>query len=199
MIAGSETAALPTSEADDPIARKMKQLREREQRRKERKAQRAAAEETDESTAPEKPAKPKEIEVGFHVRIKGQQAAGEVLALQGSGKATVAFGHVTTVVDKSRLEIVSHTEYKKLQRKSGSSFPMASTAAESYDTSKKRLNFKQQLDIRGMRAAEAFRPPTNTRSSAGRGLPSCGSMWDNLKHLTYTSALRISSTWENCI
>ena len=156
LIAGSETAALPTSEADDPIARKMKQLREREQRRKERKAQRAAAEETDESTAPEKPAKPKEIEVGFHVRIKGQQAAGEVLALQGSGKATVAFGHVTTVVDKSRLEIVSHTEYKKLQRKSGSSFPMASTAAESYDTSKKRLNFKQQLDIRGMRAAEAL-------------------------------------------
>ncbi|WP_294592124.1 Smr/MutS family protein [uncultured Rikenella sp.] len=156
LIAGSETAALPTSEADDPIAKKMKQLREREQRRRERKAQRAAAEETDESTAPEKPAKPKEIEVGFHVRIKGQQAAGEVLALQGSGKATVAFGHVTTVVDKSRLEIVSHAEYKKLQRKSGSSFPMASTAAESYDTSKKRLNFKQQLDIRGMRAAEAL-------------------------------------------
>lgn len=155
MIAGSDTQALPQGD-DDPIARKMKQLREREQRRKERAAQRATgASEADGGAVLKKPEKPREIEPGFHVRIKGQQAVGEVLALQGSGKATVAFGHVTTVVDKGRLEIVPHAEYKKLVRGSAS-VSTSTVAAESYDTSKKRLNFKQQLDIRGMRAAEAM-------------------------------------------
>lgn len=155
-IAGSDTQSLPAAE-DDPIARKMKQLREREQRRKERAAQRVTDAAPD-TVAPKKPEKPREIEPGFHVRIKGQQAVGEVLALQGSGKATVAFGHVTTVVDKARLEIVPHAEYKKLMRGSGPAATASSFAgaAESYDTSKKRLNFKQQLDIRGMRAAEAM-------------------------------------------
>ena len=155
MIAGSDTQALPQGD-DDPIARKMKQLREREARRKERAAQRATgASKADGGAVLKKPEKPREIEPGFHVRIKGQQAVGEVLALQGSSKATVAFGHVTTVVDKGRLEIVPHAEFKKIQRGSAS-VSTSTVAAESYDTSKKRLNFKQQLDIRGMRAAEAM-------------------------------------------
>lgn len=153
LVAGSDTQPLPSAE-DDPILRKMKQLREREARRKERAAQRSVAH--DAESAPKKPEKPREIEPGFHVRIKGQQAVGEVLALQGTGKATVAFGQVTTVVDKARLEIVPHAEFKKFRR--GASVPVGgfSAAAESYDTSKKRLNFKQQLDIRGMRTAEAL-------------------------------------------
>lgn len=157
-IAGSDTQALPQGD-DDPIARKMKQLLEREARRKERRAERAAsAPET--AAAAKKPEKPREIEPGLHVRIKGQQTVGEVLALQGTGKATVAFGHVTTVVDKARLEIVPHAEFKKLQRGGSATALSGSSGAsgleKSYDTSKKRLNFKQQLDIRGLRAAEAM-------------------------------------------
>lgn len=155
-IVGSDTAALPEGD-DDPIVRKMKQLREREQRRKERRAERTASV-PETRAAAKKPEKPREIEPGFHVRIQGQQAVGEVLSLQGAGKATVAFGHVTTVVDKARLEIVPHAEYKKLQRSSGTSFTPLSAVpgGESYDMSKKRLNFRQQLDIRGMRTAEAM-------------------------------------------
>lgn len=154
-IAGSETA--PLSEQEDTIERKMRQLREREARRKERREKRATAADAAAETKPV-PEKPREIEPGFHVRIRGQQSVGEVLALQGANKATVAFGHVTTVVDKSRLEIVPHAEYRKLRRNapspsgSGSSY----ASADNYDTSKRRLNFKQQLDIRGMRAAEAL-------------------------------------------
>ncbi|WP_298064170.1 Smr/MutS family protein [uncultured Rikenella sp.] len=158
LIAGSGTQPLPSAE-DDPILRKMKQLREREQRRKERRRQHASATSgTDGKAAEKKPEKPREIEPGLHVRIQGQQTVGEVLTLQGSGKATVAFDHVTTVVDKARLEIVPHAEYRKLARNNGSTSATAAfgRAAESYDTSKKRLNFKQQLDIRGMRAGEAL-------------------------------------------
>ena len=176
LLAGSDTEALPTEE-EDPIARKMRQLREREQRRKERRAQReatAAEASSSASTGHPQPAKPREVEVGFHVRLRGQQAVGEVLALQSGGKATVAFGQVTTVVDRKRLEIVSHAEFKKLRRGlATASFGGSVTGAEGvfsgglsagggvsaggggYDTAKKRLNFKQQLDIRGMRAAEA--------------------------------------------
>lgn len=156
LIAGSDTQSLPQGE-DDPILRKMKQLREREQRRKERAAQRASeASDKNGGAAPKKPEKPREIEPGFHVRIKGQQAVGEVLSLQGTGKATVAFGHVTTVVDKARLEIVPHAEFRKIQRNAPVTAFTSPAGAESYDTSKKRLNFRQQLDIRGMRAAEAM-------------------------------------------
>lgn len=164
LIAGSETASL--SEREDAIERKMRQLREREARRKERKAQRASEEADQQGDAvSKKPEKPREIEPGFHVRLKGQQAVGEVLALQGTSKATVAFGHVTTVVDKARLEIVPHAEFRKIRRNGaaagGDSFGAfgsggGSAGVESYDTSKRRLNFRQQLDIRGMRAAEAL-------------------------------------------
>lgn len=152
LIAGSETA--PIAEKEDAIERKMRQLREREARRKERKARHAAEHAAEQ--APSEPAKPREIEPGFHVRIKGQQTIGEVLSLQGANKATVAFGHITTVVDKSRLEIVPHAEYKKMQRNTAgtSSYTLGNT--DNYTTSKRRLNFKQQLDIRGMRAAEAL-------------------------------------------
>lgn len=151
QLAGSDTASLPEGD-DDPIVRKMKQLREREERRKDRKAQRASeVSEADGATVFKKPEKPREIEVGFHVRIKGQQTVGEVLALQGTSKATVVFGHLTTTVDRARLEIVPHAEVKKIQR--GSYTP---SLAESYDTGKKRLNFKGQLDIRGLRAADAM-------------------------------------------
>lgn len=155
-IVGSDTAALPEGD-DDPIVRKMKQLREREQRRKERRAERTASV-PETRAAAKKPEKPREIEPGFHVRIQGQQAVGEVLSLQGAGKATVAFGHVTTVVDKARLEIVPHAEYRKLARNTGSASVTAAFGgtAGGYDTAKKRLNFRQQLDIRGMRAAEAM-------------------------------------------
>lgn len=154
-IAGSDTA--PLSEQEDAIERKMRQLREREARRKERREKRAASSDTT-PAAPSTPEKPREIEPGFHVRIRGQQSIGEVLALQGNNKATVAFGHITTVVDKSRLEIVPHAEYRKLRRNAPVSAGTGSSyvSSDNYDTSKRRLNFKQQLDIRGMRTPEAL-------------------------------------------
>lgn len=135
------------SDSEDPIERKMLQLRQREERRKQRK-QDAKAQKSD----PAEEVKPKEraIEVGFHVRLRGQSAIGEVLAIAGK-RATVAFDHISSSVELERLEIVPHKEFRKVQRMGYLAPP-----AESYDSSKKRLNFSTRLDLRGLRAHEAL-------------------------------------------
>lgn len=138
---------------DDPIARKMRQLQEREARRKEKKARNA--EEKAATQSKTEPEKPREIAVGFHVRIKGQSMVGEVMSLSGN-KAAVAFNNLTTSVDKSRLEIVPHAEVRKLKRPSAQQFTGTPSTPAGVDTAKKRLNFQQQIDLRGMRAADAL-------------------------------------------
>ena len=151
VAAGEETAE------EDPIVRKMNRLREREQRRKEKQAKRRPTEGGAELSTAARPEPPREIEPGCPVRIRGQQAVGEVLSLQGSNRATVAFGQLTTVVDRARLEVVPAAEFRRLTRNTPRpALPAPGAGEGGYDTAKRRLNFKQQLDIRGMRAAEAL-------------------------------------------
>lgn len=143
------TDSLSSSEIDtqDPIERKIALLKEKEARRKERK-QNKIDNPVSEPTA--EPIRPKEIQAGFHVRLEGQNTIGEVMSISGD-KATVAFGQLITQVEKSRLQIVPHAEFKKQKRKS-----YTAPVSGSYDTGKQRLDFKQQLDVRGMRAVDAL-------------------------------------------
>lgn len=142
----------------DPIALKIQQLREKERRRKERKADVAAraleadsGSDTDPLTSgnARKPEKP-DFEVGYKVRITGQSVIGEVLSVSGN-KVAVAFGALMTSVEKSRLEVVPHAEFRK-QAKGGYTAPIVG----SYDTRTQRLNFTQRLDVRGMRGLDAL-------------------------------------------
>lgn len=137
----------------DPMTLKIQQLREKERRRKERKANAAAKQaDLDGADQPQKPQKPKasDLEVGYKVRIKGQSTIGEVLSISGD-KVVVAFGALMTSVDKSRLDVVPHSEFRK-QAKASYTAPIVG----SYDTRAERLNFTQRLDVRGMRAVEAL-------------------------------------------
>lgn len=132
---------------DGEIDRKIAKLRERERQRTERKMQKA------EERAAEPKAdliKPRTIETGVNVRIKGQEAVGEVMSINGK-KANVAFGHIRTTIELSRLEAISRSEYKKMTKRT---FPTAMPT--NFSPSEKRLNFSQQIDLRGMRAAEAL-------------------------------------------
>ena len=136
-------------DAEDPIDRKMRQLREKEKRRTERTRQRQekpAKGESGEQAAE----KPREIEPGFKVRLSGQPTIGEVINVS-DGKAAVMFGNIITSVTTDRLETVPHAEFRKQQRQKPSA-----PASASYDTSKRRLDFNGQLDVRGMRASEAL-------------------------------------------
>lgn len=129
---------------DAAVAREMERIERRRQRRAERKAQQGAAPQP----APE-PEKPREAEVGSKVRMAGQQMVGEVRSIKGR-KAQVAFGQILTTVDRSLLTVVSNNEYREAMR------PQTARTVVSAAISSRKLNFKDHIDVRGMRAAEAL-------------------------------------------
>lgn len=137
-------------ESDD-IAREMERLRRRRERREERKGKR---EREAIKEAVEISAKPLEPTVGAKVRIVGQDMMGEVKSIKGK-KAQVAFGHILTTVELSKLEVVSSGEYKKATRLS------APRSVVSVDVSRRKLNFKDNIDVRGERAADALESVQN--------------------------------------
>lgn len=115
--------------------------------------------------APSTPAasegKPLEIGVGDSVRLKGQMTVGEVLSVNGR-QCQVAFGMIKSNVDLSRLEKVSKNQMKREQQTAtngiGALINYHKGGADSaIDVmSERRSGFKQQLDVRGMRADEAL-------------------------------------------
>ncbi|MCD8178010.1 MAG: endonuclease MutS2 [Tannerellaceae bacterium] len=134
-----------TEEADDAIARKMAKLKERQERKKNK----------PKTATTRQPVFNKDvIEVGDSVRLSGQQSAGTVLELDGK-EAVVAFGMIKSSVKLDRLEKVSKGQIKKEMKKS--TFISSQTTD---DMREKKLNFKQELDVRGMRGDEALQAVT---------------------------------------
>lgn len=127
------------------VDREMERIERRRQRREERKA---AGGKSESAEVVEKQI-PRVIEVGTKVRIKNQDGVGEVQEVKGK-KATVAFGHILTTVALDRLEAVSNAEYKRQTR------PTTARTVVSVDVSQRKLNFKDNIDVRGMRAVDAL-------------------------------------------
>ena len=135
--------------ADDPqrdaaVAREIERIERRRQRRAERKAQRVAE--------PEQPAEApvvREVEAGSKVRMAGQDMVGVVQSVKGK-RAQVAFGQILTTVDKALLTVVSNNEYREATR------PTTARTVYSADISSRKLNFRDHIDVRGMRAVEAL-------------------------------------------
>ncbi len=126
------------------IDREMEKVERRQQQRRERKARQGEVVE-----GPAAAAETLEVKVGGKVRIKGQDGAGEVTEIKGK-KATVAFGQILTTVALDRLEAISNSEYKRQVR------PERARTVVSVDIASRRLNFRDHIDVRGMRAAEAL-------------------------------------------
>lgn len=137
-------SVVTVNETDDQIARKMAKLQQRQERKKQKQ--------------PEQPKKQifnrEVIEVGDHVRLKGQTSAGTVMELQGK-QAVVAFGMIKSTVKLELLEKVSKGQIKKEMQKS--TFVSVQTADNMHE---KKLNFKQEIDVRGMRGDEALQTVT---------------------------------------
>ena len=96
----------------------------------------------------------KPLTVGDVVRLKGQQAVGTIL--EASEKQTVvAFGMIKSTVKTEQLERVSKSQMKKEPTKS--TFISTRTADSMYE---KKLNFKLDFDVRGMRGDEALQAVT---------------------------------------
>ncbi|MDR0798903.1 MAG: Smr/MutS family protein, partial [Dysgonamonadaceae bacterium] len=90
------------------------------------------------------------IQPGDTVRIRGQQTVGEVMELKGKN-AVVAFGAIKTTVSSDQLEKMSRNKLKKENSRVN-----LLNANSSDIMSEKKLNFKPELDVRGMRGEEAL-------------------------------------------
>lgn len=143
QVENLEKAAL-----EEKIARKMEKLREKQERKKDKKAKQA--------NTPETPVAPKvrPIEAGDYVRIKGQTSVGQVMEISGKN-AVVMFGLMKTNVKAERLERTDAPKAAPLSSKA--TFVSSETQDRMYE---KKLNFKQDIDVRGMRGDEAIQAVT---------------------------------------
>lgn len=122
------------TEKKHEIDQKIDRIRQREKPKKER------------AKSAEEPL----FRVGQNVKIKGQSNVGSILEIKGES-ATIAFGFLKTSVQLNKLEVVSKNQIKKEQKKS--SYVSDQTIK---DIHKKNLNFKREIDVRGMRGDEAL-------------------------------------------
>jgi DNA mismatch repair protein MutS2 len=86
-----------------------------------------------------------ELKPGDFVRLNGQTTHGEIMEISGK-KATVAFGMIKSTVDINKLEAVSSNQIKKEKK-------LSNTRDLLHE---RKLNFKQDIDVRGMRGDEAL-------------------------------------------
>lgn len=134
-------SVLAQDDANDAIAMKMAKLKERQDKKKQKQPGQPLV----------KPQFNREvIETGDSVRLNGQTTAGTVLEVNGK-QATVAFGMIKSTVKLEQLEKVSKNQLKKEIQKS--TFISSQTADDMHE---KKLTFRQEIDVRGMRGDEAL-------------------------------------------
>ncbi len=138
--------------SDDDFNKKLRQIEERKKRKEKRKEVRDARYEVRDKlkTIPTSDLNPQtsSLTPGATVRMKGLTTVGKIEAIDGK-TATVIFGDVRTRVKTDRLEVAEAPKEKAV--------PMgriSKLAREAIDS--RKLNFHQDLDIRGMRGDEAL-------------------------------------------
>lgn len=152
--------ALANKELEEKIARKMEKLKEKQNRKKEKKAGKGkenglSAQALAEQQARKEAERLAAIIPGCNVRIKGQTSVGEVMEVNGKN-AIIAFGSIKTTVKLDRLER-TNAQPKQADVSTKSTFISAQTQDSMYE---KKLHFKQDIDVRGMRGDEALQAVT---------------------------------------
>ncbi len=145
----NEVEDIEKKSQEDKIARKMEKLREKQERKKDKKEK--AKTDSPQSATP----KIQPVTVGAPVKIKGQSSVGEVLEINGKN-AVVMFGMIKTNVKLDRLERCTPTQASP-KAMTKSTFVSSDTQDRVYE---KKLNFKQDIDVRGMRGNEAIQAVT---------------------------------------
>ena len=141
--------ALSSKEQEENMARKMEKLKEKQERKKNKKNEPKVAGTSTASTPKITP-----LTVGEHVKIKGQTSVGQLMEINGKN-ATVAFGSIKTTVKVDRLE--RSNAAPQTEKIAKSTFVSTQTHDQMYE---KKLGFKQDIDVRGMRGDEALQAVT---------------------------------------
>ena len=154
--------ALNMTEEDDAIARKIAKIKRRQERKLQAKKHQgqpnglgalvgalgqAAANTLAAAATAEKP---KKLVAGNYVRIKGQHSVGQIAEV-GPRTAKVLFGVMYTTVPLNRLEPAEKPQVDTVSKVS--TFISRETRDAMHE---KKLNFRPEIDLRGMRADEAL-------------------------------------------
>ena len=131
---------------------KIKNRKERHERRLQEKEERKQNAAEALKAATQKRAENRPIGVGDAVRIKGLTSIGEVESTDGK-QAMVIFGGMRTKMAVSRLERADDAAVKESQ-KQFTAYNYSRQTRETID--QHRNQFKQEIDVRGMRADEAL-------------------------------------------
>ena len=148
------------SEEELRIQRKMERIRQSQERREQRKRDKARnPHPAPTDNAPDGGQQPiansqqliakRQFKVGDTVRLTGQTQVGEVISVN-KNDITVAFGHITSTVKANRLE---PAEPVKVQEVRTATYVSKQTHDDIYN---RKLAFKPDIDVRGMRGDEAI-------------------------------------------
>ena len=168
-----EVEGLDTRANDELIERKIRQIEERKRRKEEKRKQAPSSSPEGDTIAPTSNSKTTEapsgavggasLSVGSTVRIKGLTSIGTIEKTDGK-QATIIFGGgMRTKMRLDRLEPAkderqqSKTEERNAQI-AGSYANLATSTRQAIDS--RKLNFRQDLDVRGMRGDEAIQAVT---------------------------------------
>lgn len=94
------------------------------------------------------------LKQGSNVRLKGQTATGVILEIQDKN-AIVAFGQLKSTVKLTKLEAISNTQIKKEKHRYEQ---LGETSND--EVRQRKLSFKSEIDVRGMRGDEALQAVT---------------------------------------
>ena len=160
-----EVAEIDTKDNDEAIARKIRQIQERKERREKRRLEKKEKRSAEQGSKGEQKVVTAKaaITTGDTVRIIGLTSVGTVESIDGK-MATVIFGGMKTKMRIERLEHAEMPKNDKTKSEERNAAIAGSYANVSNDTrnviDNRKLNFKQDIDVRGMRGDEAINAVT---------------------------------------
>jgi DNA mismatch repair protein MutS2 len=158
---------IDTRANDEMIEKKIRQLQERKERREKRKQEKLQRKEEggkkNEDTAAVANSQlstlNSQLKAGDTVRIKGLTSVGTIESIDGK-MATVIFGGMKTKMRAERLEHAEMPKQQTTKSEERNANIVGAYGNASKDTrdviDNRKLNFKQDIDIRGMRGDEAI-------------------------------------------
>jgi len=169
-----EVEGIDTRQNDELIERKMRQIEERKKRKEERKNEKLKAKSEESATAQPSPTGTAEgnsslsthqssLLPGSTVRIKGLTSIGTIEKIDGK-QAVIVFGSMRTKMRLDRLEpakapVKEQTKAEERNAQISGSYATLGAGTRAAIDSRK-MNFHQDLDVRGMRGDEAIQAVT---------------------------------------
>ncbi|MFB6317185.1 endonuclease MutS2 [Saccharicrinis sp. FJH54] len=160
--------------SDDSVIKEMEKLLRRQERKMNKKPSPKAEKK---KQGPEK----EKINKGDTVRIISRNTFAEVLDIKGT-QVDLALGHLRITVKLNELEKVSNREAKRSKKDNYKT----SETFRNTDIQNRKLNFRSDIDVRGMRGEEAVRAVMNFVDDAVM----VGATHLRILHGTGTGALR---------